>query len=249
MGSALGATALVGALSPLLVSAQTPPANQPGVACAVRVEGPAGVAGPKDDFAAQLAKALGKTQAEVEQALAQVRAQFAVERENRPGGGEMMIMLPDATALAPAAAQLGVTPEELAAAMRAALPAPPPGAPGFGIASASAPAPGTAPANVTAPPCPPEPGQPGGGAVRVEPPKPEALFQAIADHLGRGITAAQVRAALESLRPSGDTVTVRVLPNDRFLEALAQALGVTVDQLKAALQSIVPPLPPPPPGR
>src|SRR5262249_42636399 len=114
MGSAVGATALVGALSPLLVSAQTPPSIQPGVGCAVRVEGPAGATSAKDEFAAQLAKALGKTQAEVERALAQVRAQFAEERENAPSVGAVAIMLPDATTLAPAAAQLGVTPEELA---------------------------------------------------------------------------------------------------------------------------------------
>jgi hypothetical protein len=64
------------------------------------------------------------------------------------------------------------------------------------------------------------------------------------DHrdLGRGITGQQVRDAFEASRPASLTpgvVAFAVEPGE-FVEALARALGVSVEQLRSALASIRP---------
>jgi hypothetical protein len=126
----------------------------------------------------------------------------------------------DETSLAPAARQLGVTPAELQAALVEG---------GKTLCEN--------------PPPPPAAGEPAG--------PPTALFAAVAEVLGRGITAAGVQAALEANRPSGPPDVTRIAieagPVSDHLQALASALGVTVEALDAALRSLAPGLPVPPP--
>ena len=119
--------------------------------------------------------------------------------------------------LVPAAARLGVTPDELAAALEAAGP----------HLCAAVPAPAGAGIAVPAPPA--------------------ALFEAVDRQLGRGITAAQVQAAMAALYPAdGGTGPARVImraspaaeEHEEHLRVLAEALGVTVDELEAALRSV-----------
>ena len=202
-------------LLPGSAAAQTPTGVQPAPVPAVAptvcpppgAMAVAAVAITRAEFAAQLAKALGKTQAEVERALGQVEGELSPPEVI----GMVGVAVPagDDGLLDAVAARLGVTVEELKAAMQAA-----------------------------APPCPSGPPQPGAPVdVFVT---PTALFEALAQTLGRGITAAQVQAAFEAEAPPANVqLAVRANP-EQHLEALARALGVTVEQLKAALRSIAP---------
>jgi hypothetical protein len=168
-------------------------------------------------FAQQLAQALGKPEVEVEQAL--TRFQQSLPKPALPSGSlQTHVVAPDPTTLAPVAAKLGVTPQELAGAMAAAAP--------------------------PLPEC-PTAGQPGPVTVKLD---PTQLFAQIAQHLGHGITGEQVQAAFESARPrlatsfrmQSGAVTTGFGPggNDDPLTTLATALDVTPEQLKTALQSI-----------
>ena len=216
VAAALGGTSLLAGVA----GAQTPPT--PGAPPAVRAQIACGgvvateaVFVGRSEFAAQLANALGKTQTEVERALQQVDAQLPP-----PEPVAIAAAHPANDAhLAAVAARLGVTAKELTEAMMAVEP----------------PCPGEAPA-----------GQPGATFdVLVE---PSALFDAIAQKLGRGVTGAQVKAAFDAEHGGRagvqvDRVAVRGIPMDEHMEALAKALGVTVAQLKAVLESIGPVLP------
>ena len=119
----------------------------------------------------------------------------------------------DEAALAPAASQLGVTPAELKAALEEG-----------GRTLCDNP--------------PPRPAE----NAPVGP--PTALFEAVAEVLGRGITAAGVQAALEANRPSAPPnvtrIAIEATPLNGHLQSLAGALGVTVEELDAALRSIAP---------
>ena len=215
VGAAVGGAALLARVA----GAQTPPA--PGTPPAMRVRiacgevlGTEAVFVGRSEFAAQLARALGKAQADVERALEQVKSQVPppepVAIAAHPVADDHLTSI---------AARLGVTAKELADAMIAAEP----------------PCPSQAPV-----------GEPGAGFnVLLE---PSALFEAIAQKLGRGITGAQVRAAFEAEHggPAGaqvHRVAVRSVPMEEHLEALAKALGVTTAQIKAAMESIAPVLP------
>jgi hypothetical protein len=130
----------------------------------------------------------------------------------RPQGG------PSAALLAPAAQQLGVTPQQLSDAIRTVF-----------QARAGARGPG-------------QPG-PGQGGRMGQRPDMSAFFNAIAQQLGGGITGQQVQDAMRSLRPMGGQRPTREQIQqrmDQHLSELATALNVTVDQLRAALQSIAP---------
>jgi hypothetical protein len=163
------------------------------------------------EFINRLAQALGKTPDEVTQALQQVHE---AHRGQRPSGGLA------AAVLAPAAQQLGVTPQELADAMRAAF-----------QARAGNRGPGGS-------------GQSGQGGPRMgQRPDLSAMFDDIAQQLGGGITGQQVQDALRSLRPMGGQRPTREQIEQRMeehLRELAAALNVSVDELRTALQSIVP---------
>ncbi len=206
---------LVSGVASGIVSAQTP---TPAPSTGQQEQMPPGMRGPgRSDFVNRLAQALGKTPDEVTRALQQVHDAHKGQRSQsgqRPQGG------PDLTQLAPAAQQLGVTPQQLADAMRAVF-----------QARAGNRGPGG-------------PGQPGQGGPRMgQRPDMSALFNAIAQQLGGGITGQQVQDALRSLRPVGgqrpgrEQIQQRM---DEHLRELAAALGVTVDQLRTALQSIAP---------
>jgi hypothetical protein len=166
------------------------------------------------EFINRLAQALGKTPDEVTQALQQVHE---AHRGQRPSGGQGGLA---AAALAPAAQQLGVTPQQLADAMRAAF-----------QARAGNRGPGGA-------------GQSGQGGPRMgQRPDLSAMFDAIAQQLGGGITGQQVQDALRSLRlmdgqrPAREQIQQRM---EEHLRELAAALNVSVDELRTALQSIAP---------
>ena len=113
---------------------------------------------------------------------------------------------------AQAAAQLGVTEQELREAMRAAM----------HLLGGQR-----------------QPGQ--GPRPRLERPDASAFFNAIAQQLGRGITGEQVRDALRAAAPAGgarpDRAQIQARAEER-LQRLAALLGVSVDQLRAALQQI-----------
>jgi hypothetical protein len=125
----------------------------------------------------------------------------------------------DATRLAPAATQLGVTAQQLADALQAARQQ----------FAQNRPAPGTGQA---------QPGQrqrPDMTALHT------AVAQALSQTTGRTITAAQVQTALEAGRDqarqamSANRDAMRA-EMDARLQGLATALGVTVEQLRTALQ-------------
>jgi hypothetical protein len=180
-------------------------------------------------FAQQLAQALGKPEAQVAQAM----ADFEKSLPKPPAGIAKPVVKvsgPDPAMLAPIAAQLGVTPQQLADAMQASEPQLP---------------------------CPPANAQQGPVAFKLD---ATQLFEQVAQHLGNGITAVQVKAAFESAGPKvegvpppgGFAVSTEPKMAGMPLASLAGALGVTVDQLKAAFDSIAQssgcPLPPPPSG-
>ena len=221
VAAAVGGAALMAGVA----AAQTPPsppspsAMRLPLACDGHVAVEAVVV-MRADLAAQLAKALGKPQAEVERALRQAESQLPPPQ---PLGSEIAVHIAGESDLAAIAARLGVTAAELSGAMRAVEPPCPPVAPA---------------------------GQPGGTFdVLVE---PDGLFVAVAQKLGRGIAAAQVKAAFDAERGQAaglpDQIVVRGVSMDEHLATLAAALDVTQEQLKAALQSIAPVLPAPRPA-
>ena len=219
MAAVAGAALILGgaALVPGGARAQTPevqpapvPMHLPFACPAPEAGAVPGVLITRAEFAAQLAKALGKTQAEVERALDQVEGELPAPEVIGTVGVVMPVA--DDGVLSAVAARLGVTSQELMEAMRAA-----------------------------APPCPA--GQPQAGAPVEVLVTPAALFESIAQKLGRGFTAAQVQAAFEASRPSGGPASVQIAFRanpEQHLEALARALGVTVEQLRAALGTIAP---------
>jgi len=162
----------------------------------------------RGEFAQRLAQALGKTPEQV---------QAVLEQAGGPGGRNGGMTRPGGDSIfSGAAQQLGVTPEQLREAMRAA-------------GQALMPQGGQGQSG---------PGQRGPGMGRLD---SDAFLNAIAQQLGRNITGAQVRAALEANRPVRPLMPGREQIQqqmDAHLQQLATALGVTADQLKAALQSI-----------
>jgi hypothetical protein len=67
------------------------------------------------------------------------------------------------------------------------------------------------------------------------------LFEAIAEELGDGVTGDEVRSAFESAQPEGvHPELVAARPAVVFdLDALAEELGISVEELQEALESIV----------
>lgn len=188
-----------------LVSAQTPTPSSP------QDQTPPTTRPHRTDFINRLAQALGKSPAEVERAFQQVHEAHKAQRSQ----GQQQRF--DLNRLAPAATQLGVTPQQLADALRAAAQSQ------FGSRGS---------------------GQPGQGGPRIgQRLDKSAFFNAVAQQLGGGVTGEQVRDALRALRPTGGQRPSREQIEQRWnqhLQELATALGVTVDQLRAALQSIWP---------
>lgn len=161
-------------------------------------------------LAARLAQALNIPQARVEAALQSVGG---------PGGQRNAA---GSTMLTGAAQALGVTPQQLQAAMETAMQQArqnrPQGQPGQGQGQGQS-------------------GQGQGQGQRTQGQRPDrtAFYAAIAQALGGGKTAQQVQTALENNRPTREQMQAA---RDQHLAQLAQALGVTTDQLKTALQSI-----------
>jgi hypothetical protein len=166
---------------------------------------PAQLAVARTQFVDALAEALGKSPADVDKALHQVGM---LTDKSEPGPGDpprtMVIDVSDMLgALQPAATQLGVTPQELADALKQTKP----------VLACGA-----------------------GGA----PPSKSALFDAVAERLGHGTTGAQVEAALALVKPQKAQTDVGDLATgaDPKLQALADALGVSLDSLKHALETV-----------
>jgi hypothetical protein len=133
-----------------------------------------------------------------------------------PGkGGTVVAIGGDPAILAPAAARLGVTPQQLADAFKAA---------GEQLMPAQA------------VPC----GAGSADAIVVLQGNDDALFAAVAQQLGRGISAAQVREAMQLVQPPASPPAPapdgEKAQFDQYLQALAAALHVSVDQLQAAMQ-------------
>jgi hypothetical protein len=64
---------------------------------------------------------------------------------------------------------------------------------------------------------------------------PDAIFASVAQRLGRGITAAQVRDAFDAARSPGagtDLMSLQIIDPEQMLARLAQLLGVSVDRLR-----------------
>ena len=227
----IGGVVLAGSvLATGVAAAQTPPAAsteaaeqvQPAQACRLDPMSSAEIARMRSEFAAKLARALGMSATDVERALEQV------EGQRPPLAADQVMTFEarpiDASHLAPAAARLGVTSEELANALHAAAPE----AVECAVASAA-----------------------GGAGIVLRAELPVEHFEAVARQLGRGITGAQVQEAMESLLPPGGvepgTGVIRLQP-DEHVQALARALGVSAERLIAALESIAPPFPAVPAG-
>lgn len=223
----VGVAAAVGgaALIPLVAGAQPPPGTTtypnahvlvgcplPSSAAVTRVDTGGAVAGVRlgtDSFAADLARALGKTQEEVERALERVEQEMPPEDQVVVVG---VIVSPDApTTLQPVAQRLGVSVDELTAAMKSA-----------------------------GPPCPTD-GPSGAPtmATRFEPEKLFDAIAAELGRGITGDQVRAAFDALQP--PAGSVQTIAFNPAAVInLEALAEALGVTLDELRAALESIAP---------
>jgi hypothetical protein len=233
----LGAVVAIGgaALVPGLAGAQTPPRGTPEPAVTIRCvgDGPATSARPatgarpadgsitysaavfattNENFAAELARALGMTAAQVERAIAAsqptmppagaVRTTFsAVAVTNEPGVLEAV------------AKELGVSVDTLAAAVEAAMP--------------------------DVPECETEPA--GAERPLVFVGGDAGTFEAIAQALGNNITGDRVRAAFEAAMPRLAAAGGVAQPAVKFdVEALAKALGISTERLQAAMESILP---------
>jgi len=190
----------------------------------------------QQQYAQRLAQALAKSEQEVQQALQQlplpaigpkpaqagagVAGMVSVTLGGTPAAGApgergfVMAIGGDPAILAPAAARLGVTPQQLADAFKAA-------GQQFKPAHALTCSAG------------------GADALVVLQGDDDALFAAVAQQVGHGMTAAQVREAMQLVQPPASPPT----PDgelkaklDQYLQALAAALHVSVDQLQAAMQ-------------
>lgn len=211
MAAAAAATVIGGVLAMSAVSAQSP-APSPSITTPTQSPGPSGAPRHqnmgKGELAAKLAQALNIPQARVEQAIQQLGG-----RQSALGRG---MKLTDSPAFIAAAQQLKVTPQQLADSLKAAT--------NDAISQRQS-------------------AQQGNGArgARGQRPDPGALAAAVAQKLGNGVTAAQVQAALSTLRPQGGAKPDRSQVQaaiDARLQQFAQALGVTMDQLKSALKTI-----------
>jgi hypothetical protein len=229
--ASLGAVVAVGSavLVPGLAGAQTPPrgTSEPAVAIRCGVDGPrTGVRPPdgavayssavfattNEDFAAELARALGMSAAQVERAIA------ASQPDVPTGGGvattvTVAAVTTDPDVLEVVAKDLGVTVDELEAAVEAAMP--------------------------DVPEC--DSGSARGERPLVLISGNAGTFDAIAEELGNGITGEEVESAFEAAGPTIPRDAVAARPAVMFdVEALAEALGITVEELEEAMQSIMP---------
>ena len=218
LASVAGALALSGALLTNIAAAQTPSPQPPRSAAADCPPPPttAQIAEIQARFTADLATALGKAPADVQRALQEVERQFPAPSVPAVEPGQFLAIYDDVAALAPVAAQLGVTAQELAGALKAAMPAQV--CVQFAVAGPGA----TTAIQHT--------------SVEID---MAPLFANVAQQLGRGITATQVEAALKLVHPIAEHPPVQAPASiDEHVQALARALGVSVDELKAALQSL-----------
>lgn len=234
--ASLGAVVAIGgaALVPGMAGAQTPPRGTTGPAVTVRCigDGPAagvrtttgtrppdGVAGysaavfgtTNENFAAELARALGISTAQVERAIATSQPTIPPAVAERPTI-RVIAVTNERDVLEAVAKQLGVSVDRLEAAVEAAMP--------------------------DVPQCETEPA----GAERplVFVGEDAGTFEAIARALGNGITGDRVRAAFETAMPRPAPTGVAAQPAVMFdVEALARALGITVERLQEAMESIV----------
>ncbi len=191
----------------------------------------------QQQYAQRLAQALGKSEQEVQQALHQVPppqinpklapagvavagggstvVRSGTPPAGGPGEGGLIVSIAgDPQLLAPAAARLGVTPQQLADAFKAA---------GEQVKPAHAVACGPGSAD----------------AIVVLWGNDDALFAAVAPQLGNGVSAAQVREAMQLVQrpaapPAPDGELKATL--DQYLQALAAVLHVSAEQLQAAMQ-------------
>lgn len=238
MGSAGLALASGAAIVLTMGSGASARGAAPATARACPTPSAAQVQAAQQQYAQRLAQALGKSEQEVQQALQQVpppaigpklgqagvsvagvAGGSTVSTEGAPPAGEpgkggtVVAIAGDPEILAPAAARLGVSPQQLADAFKAA---------GQQLK----------PANAIA--C-------SGGADQIVVMQGDDadLFAAVAQQLGHGITAAQVREAMQLVQPPAappapDSELKTKL--DQYLQALAAALHVSVDQLQVAMQ-------------
>ena len=211
-----GALALGGALLTTGAAAQTP---TPAAPAAIREcpppPTPAQIAEMQQRFATNLANALGKSPAAVQRALQEAERQVPAPLAGVGEPAQVVAIYDDLAALAPAATQLGVPVQVLAEALKAAMPA----SVCVQIAVAG-------PGAVT---------DIEKSAVEVD---MSPVFAAVAQRLGRGITTAQVEAAMKLARPAPEHHPVPApVSIEEHLQALAKALDVSVEQLKAALQT------------
>jgi hypothetical protein len=229
--ASLGAAVAVGSavLVPGLAGAQTPPrgTTEPTAAIRCGVEGPGTGVRPPDgaiafssavfatrneDLAAELARALGMSTAQVERAIA------ASQPDVPSGGGlattvNVAVVTTDPDVLEVVAEELGVSVDELEAAVEAAMP--------------------------DVPEC--ETGTAAAGRPLVFISGSADIFDAIAEELGGSITGDDVRSAFEASGPTVPRGGVAARPAVMFdVDAMAEALGITVEELQEAMESIMP---------
>jgi hypothetical protein len=165
----------------------------------------------KEDFAADLARALGMSTAEVERAIE------ASQPETQARGEDTFtvsaaVVTNDPDVLKAVAEQLDVTVDDLEAALKAAIPD-----------------------------CPDTPEEHGDLAVISIGVRSDDIFAVIAEALGDGITADEVQDAFEAAQPASSRTAVAARPAVMFdVAALADALGITVEELEEAMESIMP---------
>jgi hypothetical protein len=232
----LGAVVAIGgaALVPGLAGAQTPPRGTPEPAVTVRCidNGPATSTRPangarsqdgtigystavfattNEDFAADLAHELGMSATQVERAIASSQPRIPPAGAERPNVS-VVAVTNDANVLDAVAKDLGVSVATLEAAVEAAMP--------------------------DVPEC--EAGSAAADGPLVFVSGDNGTFAAIAEELGNGITGDEVRAAFEAamprLAPAGAAQPAVMFDVD----ALAGALGITVERLEEAMESIRP---------
>ncbi|MGD9893389.1 MAG: hypothetical protein AB7R89_32775 [Dehalococcoidia bacterium] len=225
----LGVAVAVGSavLVPALAGAQTPPSGSNTTVVTVRcgVDGPRTTARPSDgavafgpavfattnqDFAAELARALGMSTEQVERAIAASQPDATPMRE-RDRAFSVTAVSTDADVLDAVAEELGVSVATLTAAVEAAMP--------------------------DVPECETDSTEAARPAVFIG--GDAEMFDAIAEELGNGITGDEVRSAFESAGPPAPRGGVAASPAVKFdVEALAEALGITVEELEEAMETI-----------
>lgn len=169
----------------------------------------------KEDFAADLARALGMSTAEVERAIAASQP-TAPAIDDEAITIHAVAVTNDPDVLEAVAEQLDVTVEDLAAAVEATIPGCPSG--------------------------PDKNNDPGiFSIVSIGRDGSNDMFEVIAEELGDGITADEVRDAFEAAQPASSRTAVAARPAVMFdVNALADALGITVEELEEAMESIMP---------